>query len=81
MIIRAKNNYFRLRWQTTFEALRQNHSGKTAAHNNNPFGKVWRAGFSFFHVQVTVTIPTTRHSENFTFWTQRNEWGEHPMKF
>jgi hypothetical protein len=58
--------------------LRQSHSGKTAAHNHNPFGKVWRAGFSFLHVQVTVASPTTRHFEKFIFWTQTNEWGEHP---
>jgi hypothetical protein len=80
MIVSAENNYFRLHWQRAFEALRQSHSGKTAAHNHNPFGKVWRAGFSFFHVQVTVASPTTRHAENFIFLTRRNEWGEHPIK-
>jgi hypothetical protein len=81
MIVSAEDDDFRLRWKQAFEPLRQSHSGKTSAHNHNPLGKVWRAGFVFIHVQVTVTIPTTRHSENFTFWTQRNEWGEHPMKF
>jgi hypothetical protein len=81
MIVSAKNNNLYLCRQQAFEALRQSHSGKTAAHNHNPFGKVWRDGFSFLHVQATVAIPTTRHSENFIFWTRKNEWGEYPMKF
>jgi hypothetical protein len=63
MIVGAENDDFHVRWQQAFEALRQSHSGKTAAHNHNPFGKVWRAGFSFLHVQVTVASLTTRHSE------------------
>jgi hypothetical protein len=63
MIVRAKNDYFYLRWQQAFEPLRQSHSGKTAANNHNPFGKVWRAGFSFLHVQATVASLTTHHSE------------------
>jgi hypothetical protein len=61
MIVSAENNYFRVRRQRPFEPLRQSHSGKTAAHNHNPFGKIWRAGFSFLHVQATVAGLTTRH--------------------
>jgi hypothetical protein len=63
MIVSAEDDNFRLRWQRAFEALRQSHSGKTAAYNHNPFGKVWRAAFLFLHVQATVASPTTRHSE------------------
>jgi hypothetical protein len=47
--------------------LRQGHSGKSAAHNHNPLGKIWRAGFLFLHVQATVASPTTRHPKNFIF--------------
>jgi hypothetical protein len=81
MIVRAEDDDFRLRWQQAFEALRQSHSGKTAAHNHNPFGNVWRAGFFFVHVQTTVARSSSRHFEKFIVGKRKNEWGEHPMKF
>ena len=44
------------------------------------FGSIWRDGFSFLHVQAVVASPTTRHSENFIFWSRKNEWGEYPIR-
>ena len=56
-IVSAKNDDFRLRRQQAFETLRQSHSGKTAAHDHNPFRKVWRDGFVSFNDQMVVANP------------------------
>jgi hypothetical protein len=40
MIYSAEDDDFRLRRQQAFEALRQGHSGKTAAHNDKSFSQV-----------------------------------------
>ena len=56
-IASAKDDNFRVLRQQAFETLRQSHSGKTAAHDHNPFGKVWRDSFGLFHDQIAVASP------------------------
>jgi hypothetical protein len=54
MVVFAQDDYFHLRGKQSFQALRQSHPGKTAPHNNNPFSRVWRDGFVFFHDQIAA---------------------------
>jgi hypothetical protein len=51
--------------------LRQSHSGKTAAHNHNSFGKVWRDGFVFLHHQMAMASPARDTLGNITLGREK----------
>jgi hypothetical protein len=49
MIVSAKNDYFRLSRQRALKALRQGHSGKTAAYNHDRSRLLRHGGVSVLH--------------------------------